>query len=79
MWFHHYYKHDDGLAQRARDVDILTVARGLQPKLRRVSSSEYAGPCPAGCARRDGFSRQPGEGRFSCAGPAGCGGDVIVW
>ena len=76
MLFRHYYKRDDGLAQRARDVDILTVVRGLQPKLRRVSSSEYAGPCPLGCARRDGFVICPAKAIFLCR-PSGCGGDVI--
>ena len=77
MWSHHYYRHDDGLAQRARDADILAVAQGLQPKLKRVSSSEYAGPCPAGCARRDGFSVNPTRQIFLCR-PSGVAGDVIA-
>ena len=72
MWLRNYYKHDDGLAQRARDVDILRVARGLG----RISSSEYAGPCPAGCARRDGFSVNPTRQVFLCR-PSGVAGDVI--
>jgi hypothetical protein len=77
VWLHHYYRHDDGLAQRARDAaDIWAVARELQPKLRRVSSSEWAGACPRGCARRDGFTICPAKGIFLCR-PSGCGGDVI--
>ena len=76
MRLHHYYKRDDGLAQRARDVDILTVARGLQPKLKR-SSSEWVGPCPLGCAQRDGFTINPEKQIFLCR-PSGVAGDGIA-
>jgi phage/plasmid primase-like uncharacterized protein len=76
VWLHHYYNRDEERVQRARDADILAVARGLQPKLRRVSSSEFAGACPAGCARRDGFSINPAKRLFLCR-PSGAAGDVI--
>lgn len=76
MWLHHYYRRDEERIQRARDADILAVARGLQPKLRRVSSSEWAGACPRGCARRDGFTISPAKGIFLCR-PSGAAGDVI--
>ena len=77
MWLHNYYRRDDGLAQRARDADILAVARDLQPKLRRVSSSEWAGACPRGCARRDGFVVHPAKKIFLCR-PSDAAGDVIA-
>jgi putative DNA primase/helicase len=76
VWLHHYYRHDDGLVQRARVADILAAAQGLT-KLRRVSSSEWAGACPRGCARRDGFIIHPGKRLFLCR-PSGNGGDVIA-
>jgi hypothetical protein len=56
---------------------MLAVARDLQPRLKRVSSSEYAGPCPVGCASTDGFIVNPKKRVFLCR-PSGAGGDAIA-
>jgi hypothetical protein len=61
---------------RAREADIVEVARRLQPRLRRVGI-EWVGPCPSGCAREDGFAVAPRKRVFTCR-PSGAGGDVIA-
>ena len=71
-----YHRHDDGLVQRARGADILTVARDLQPRLKR-SSSEWNGPCPAGCAKDNGFTVNLAKQIFLCR-PSRASGDVIA-
>jgi putative DNA primase/helicase len=67
----------DDWVGRARDADIFAVARDLQPKLKRVSSMEYAGPCPAGCASTDGFVVNQKKRVFLCR-PSGAAGDAIA-
>jgi putative DNA primase/helicase len=60
---------------RVRASDIVEIARRLQPQLKKVGL-DWAGPCPQGCAREDGFAITPSKGVFICR-PSGAGGDVI--
>lgn len=59
---------------RARQRNILDVARELGAKLRR-SGSEWIGPCPC-CGGEDRFGVNQTKGLFICRGMAG--GDVIA-
>ena len=44
----------DDLWAEAKQIDIRAVAERLGAKLKR-EGHDWIGPCPAGCARRDGF------------------------
>ncbi|MGO9428338.1 toprim domain-containing protein [Rhodoblastus sp.] len=65
----------DDLVQRARESDILAIAREWTT-LKRVSSTEFAGPCPR-CGGRDRFSINTRKQLFNCRG-CGAKGDVIA-
>ena len=62
--------------ERARAADIVDVARRLQPRLRRIGAN-WAGPCPRGCARDDGFAITPRRRLFICR-PSGAAGNIIA-
>jgi hypothetical protein len=62
--------------REAHGADILTVAQRCGAKLRR-GTSEFTGPCPAGCARDDGFAVNVRKNIFICR-PSGASGDAIA-
>jgi putative DNA primase/helicase len=64
------------LISNARDADILEIARRAGATLKRVTASEWVGPCPA-CGGTDRFSvnTRRGDGVFNCRGFGG--GNVI--
>lgn len=66
---------DAELIARARDVDIVTTAERLGASLKRVSTTEIAGPCFV-CAGRDRFSVNRKQQVWNCRG-CGKGGNVI--
>jgi hypothetical protein len=68
-------------ADTARGASILAVAQRYSTLTRE--GRDWCGPCPAGCAREDGFVVSPDKvlsdgrrGAFVCR-PAGIGGDVV--
>src|SRR5277367_4062415 len=61
--------------ERARKTDIRAVAKRVGAKLKRISSTESAGPCPA-CGGVDRFSVNIKKGIFNCRGANG--GDTIA-
>src|SRR5277367_4083808 len=61
--------------ERARKTDIRAVAERVGAKLKRISSTEWAGPCPA-CGGVDRFSVNIKKGIFNCRGANG--GDTIA-
>ena len=65
----------DNLA-KARDVDLLATAELLGAKLKRVSTTELAGPCLV-CAGRDRFSINRKQHLWHCRHCATGGGDAI--
>lgn len=65
----------DEVSTLARSVDIEEAAARVGATLKRVSSREMAGPCPA-CGGVDRFSINPAKGVFNCRGSGG--GDVIA-
>lgn len=65
----------DEVSTLARSVDIEEAAARMGVTLKRVSSREMAGPCPA-CGGVDRFSINPAKGVFNCRGSGG--GDVIT-
>jgi hypothetical protein len=64
------------LIERARSVDILSVATHYGARLRKASGGESAGPCPL-CGGRDRFSVNVRKGLWNCRG-CDKGGDVIA-
>jgi putative DNA primase/helicase len=62
------------LISDARDTDILEVARRAGAVLKRISTAEWAGPCPA-CGGTDRFAINTKRQVFNCRGFGG--GDVI--
>ena len=59
---------------RAAKADIRTVADRLGAKLKKVTATEFAGPCPK-CAGTDRFSINVVKGVFNCRGTEG--GSVV--
>jgi len=66
----------DARAERARAADIFAVAKRCGAQLKKVTGSEFSGPCPF-CGGKDRFSVNVVEKVFNCRG-AGIGGDVIA-
>ena len=66
---------DVELVERAHDVDLLSTALNLGAKLKRVSATELAGPCPRH-AGRDRFSVNVRKLVWNCRGSEG-GNDSI--
>lgn len=66
---------DDGRLAQARAADIADVAGRIGARLKRVTSTEWAGPCPA-CGGDDRFSINIRQQVFNCRGFRG--GDVIT-
>jgi hypothetical protein len=64
----------DGLWAEAKRVDIVDLARRLGGRLNK-SGGHWIGPCPLGCARKDGFVVNPDKG-FLCR-PSGARGDAV--
>lgn len=64
----------DDWKRRAAEADILDVALGgtVGAKLRKVTASEHAGPCPA-CGGEDRFSVNVRKQVFNCRGAGGGG------
>lgn len=60
---------------RAKAAPIKDIAEQLGARLKRAGH-EFAGPCPAGCAKTDGFAIHPGKGVFLCR-PGGASGSAI--
>jgi hypothetical protein len=65
---------NDVAVEQARDADILTVTIRAGAKLKRATSAEWIGPCPA-CGGSDRFSVNTKLQVFNCR--SGGGGDVI--
>jgi RecA-family ATPase len=63
------------LFAEAKRADMVEVARRVGAKLKRAGAN-WIGPCPAGCATRDGFIVTPGKGLFLCR-PSGATGDAV--
>lgn len=61
--------------ERAKAAPIMDVANMLGARLKRAGT-EFAGPCPAGCAKDDGFAINPKKGVFLCR-PGGAQGSSI--
>jgi hypothetical protein len=61
----------------AHRASILDIARRCGARLRKVGAHEFAGPCPAGCARQDGFVANERKNCFYCR-PSGAKGDPIA-
>jgi phage/plasmid primase-like uncharacterized protein len=66
---------DDERIARARAADIADIASRVGARLKRVTSAEWAGPCPA-CGGEDRFSINVKGRVFNCRGSRG--GDVIA-
>jgi phage/plasmid primase-like uncharacterized protein len=62
--------------EEAHAVDIRDVVARLGLRLKRVTVSELAGPCPR-CGGKDRFSVNIRKGVFNCRG-CSCGGDLIA-
>jgi phage/plasmid primase-like uncharacterized protein len=62
--------------ERARSVDILSVATHYGARLRKAGGGEFVGPCPL-CGGRDRFSVNVRKAIWNCRG-CGKGGDVIA-
>ena len=65
----------DDLWGEAKHVDMLAVAERLGAKLKRDGPHRF-GPCPLGCARRDGFIVTPSKHLFLCR-PSQATGDAV--
>jgi CHC2-type zinc finger protein len=65
----------DELWAEARNVDMLALAERLGAKLKRAGP-DYIGPCPLGCAEKDGFVVTPAKHLFLCR-PSGAVGDAV--
>ena len=65
----------DEWVERARNVDILSVAQKLGARLKKMGVAEHGGPCPL-CAGVDRFNVNVKERVFLCRG-SGDGGDAI--
>jgi Toprim domain/CHC2 zinc finger len=61
--------------EQARDADILDTAVRVGARLKKVASSEWAGPCPS-CGGKDRFSVNITRKVFNCRGYGG--GDAIA-
>jgi hypothetical protein len=66
---------DDERISRARAADIADIACRVGARLKRVTATEWAGPCPA-CGGTDRFSINVKRRIFNCRGSGG--GDVIA-
>ena len=66
---------DDEQIARARAADIADIASRVGAKLKRVTATEWAGPCPA-CGGADRFSVNTRRRVFNCRSFRG--GDVIA-
>jgi hypothetical protein len=68
----------DQFWEDARSADILESAQRLLGAKLKPEGPHWVGPCPAGCAKRDGFIVTPAKGRgiFLCR-PSVATGDVI--
>jgi hypothetical protein len=67
---------DRTLIERARAVDILSVATHYGARLRKAGGGEFAGPCPL-CGGRDRFNVNVRKGIWICRG-CDKGDDVIA-
>lgn len=68
---------DAGVVDRARSADIVATAAALGTRLKRVTATEFAGPCPR-CARgRDRFACNTKRQIWHCR-HCDAGGDVIA-
>jgi DNA primase len=63
------------LIERARSVDILSVAAHYGARLRKAGGGEFAGSCPL-CGGTDRFAVNVRKNIWNCRG-CGKGGDVI--
>ncbi|MBX9760185.1 MAG: hypothetical protein K2Y29_15515, partial [Beijerinckiaceae bacterium] len=65
--------------QRAKDAPIMEVANMLGARLKRAGT-EFAGPCPAGSAKDDGFAINQKKGVFLCrtGGAQGSSIDMVI-
>jgi hypothetical protein len=59
----------------AKNVDMIDQAHRLGARLQR-QGPDWVGPCPAGCARTDGFIVTPAKRLFYCR-PSGERGDAV--
>ena len=59
----------------AKHADMAELAHRLGARLKR-SGHDFVGPCPLGCAARDGFVITPKKRLFLCR-PSGACGDAI--
>jgi Toprim domain/CHC2 zinc finger len=59
----------------AKNVDMVDLAQGLGVRLKQ-QGPHWVGPCPAGCARTDGFIVTPAKRLFFCR-PSETRGDAI--
>lgn len=64
----------DDVIARARAADIADIASRVGARLKRVTATEWVGPCPA-CGGDDRFSINVKRRVFNCRGFGG--GDVI--
>jgi Toprim domain/CHC2 zinc finger len=65
----------DSLFAEAKHADLLDVAHRLGARFTRCGH-DWVGPCPAGCAKRDGFIITPGKRLFYCR-PSSARGDAV--
>ena len=65
----------DELWASARRADMIELAERLGARLKR-SGANHIGPCPCGCADKDGFVVSEKKRLFYCR-PSGVGGDAI--
>jgi putative DNA primase/helicase len=61
--------------EQARSADIVATAAALGARLKRVTATELAGPCPI-CGGRDRFATNTRKNLWSCRG-CGTGGDAV--
>jgi putative DNA primase/helicase len=59
----------------AKHVDLVELAQRLGARLKR-SGPHWTGPCPRGCAHKDGFIVTPSKRLFFCR-PSGATGDAV--
>jgi phage/plasmid primase-like uncharacterized protein len=65
------------LIERARDADLLATAQALGARLKRVTRTELAGPCPV-CNGTDRFSVNVKQQVWHCRGCAKGGGAISL-
>ena len=59
----------------AKHADMLDLARRLGARLKKTAAYHWTGPCPLGCASKDGFVVSQKKG-FLCR-PSGAHGDAV--